>query len=107
MLYLAKLYKYTDGILIAMLALCIIIVLLRISISKEEAANKKRSIKDMKIVHNISDPSVLIRGFVVMPGTDTIYVPVYGYYKDGVLHKTLSYRKCKRECMSRHGRGVR
>lgn len=96
MVYVAMLYKYIDVMLYMIIALSVIILMLHMSIKKEEKMRGMRYIKSIKIINNVSDPRVLIRELTPIPGTDSVYTPKYGYYKDGVFQTTYFYHKCKR-----------
>lgn len=96
MLRIAMAYKNLD---VFITLLCIVLVLMSIvafSIYKDDGRGKYGASQKMHILNRIDDPSVLIRGMVLLPWTASTYVPKYAYYKGDTLRTTFSYRKCKR-----------
>lgn len=107
MLYVARCYRHIDLLLLILVMTVIVIILIKFSIIYEEKLYSINQVKSMKIVGIINDASVRIDGFVLVPGTDYIYIPQYAYYEKGKMRTTFSYRKCKREMMlDRERRGT-
>lgn len=100
MLHVSMLYRYTDIMMLILLGCILVIIGLKISIIWEERKKVVRVVPDMVILNNTTDAAAAIKTLLLVPGTDFLYVPVYYYYKNGVEHTTLSYRKCRYETRS-------
>lgn len=100
MLRFAMLYKYKDIMLVVITVIIVMIICLAISVMVEKRNSRVRQISSMHIINVVTDPSVSIKGFVLVPGTDFLYTPRYSYCVNGKMKTTYSYRKCKRHSNS-------
>ena len=96
MLYVARLYKYVDTMLICLISSIVLAICLKLSIIREEKKKAIRTVPKMIILNNTTDASANVKSLLRVPGTDFLFIPVYSYIKNGREYTTLSYRKCKR-----------
>lgn len=102
MLHIAMLNKFMNDMLFILIALMVANAIMQLAVQYEEALTTPRWINGMIVLNVIDDASVSIDTLVTLPGIDFICIPRYVYYIDGKSYKTYSYKKCKRNSISKH-----